>query len=186
VTGTFVCSGCYYDGTDSHSTTATVTVTSTDPPVSSTINFQGVTVTTTGSLTVSSGTVSGTVSVVATNSSTGVILFSKTYTISNVQVANNQARFLLNVPMSPYRLSADVAVTENGGVWSASVIVTRQLDINGRGTVDIVDFSTMVADYGSSPGGSRYNLAADLTGDGTISIVDASIMAYYYGATVFY
>jgi hypothetical protein len=44
----------------------------------------------------------------------------------------------------------------------------------------------MIADYGSSPGGSRYNLAADLTGDGTISIVDASIMAYYYGATVFY
>src|SRR5207249_17392 len=105
ITGTFVCSGCYYDGTDSHSTAATVTVTSTDPPVSSTVNFQGITVATTGSLFVSSGAVSGTVSVMATNSSTGATLFSKTYSIVNVQVANNLARFLLNVPVRPYALS---------------------------------------------------------------------------------
>src|SRR6266704_3164831 len=123
LTGTFVCNGCYYDGTDSHSTTATVTVTSTDPPVSSKVNFQGITLTTSGSLTINSGTASGTVSVMATNKS-GTVLFSKTYTITNVQVANNQARFVLNVPVSPYPLSVVVTLSQRSGVWSASVAVT--------------------------------------------------------------
>jgi hypothetical protein len=52
--------------------------------------------------------------------------------------------------------------------------------------VDIVDFATVVAKYGSSPSSPGYNPAADLTGSGTISIVDVSLEAYYYGATVFY
>jgi len=123
---------------------------------------------------------------VATNSSAGVILFSKTYTIANVQVTNNQARFLLNVPVNPYPLSADVSVTQTGGVWSASVIVTRQLDISKSGIVNSIDFSIVAFDYGSSLGSPRYNPAADLTGSGMISSIDASIVAYYYGATVFY
>src|SRR5207247_8996011 len=71
ITGTFVCSGCYYDGTDSHSTTATVTVTSTDPPVSNTVNFQGITVSTSGSLTTDLAPASGTVSVLSKPRSTG-------------------------------------------------------------------------------------------------------------------
>jgi len=186
MTGTFVCSGCYYDGTDSHSTTATVTVTSTDPPVSSMVNFQGITVTTSGSLTVISGTVSGTVSVMATNSSNDSLLFSKTYTITNIQIANNHAGFLLNIPVSPYALSADIAIGQIVGVWSASVIVTRQLDINRSGGVDSIDFSIVALDYGSSFGGPGYNAAADLTGSGTINAIDASIVGYYYGAKVFY
>jgi len=186
ITGTFVCSGCYYDGTDSHSITATVTVTSTDPPVSSTVNFQGITVTTSGSLTIDSGTVSGTVSVMATNSSSGTVLFSKTYTITSVQIANNRARFLLNVPVSPYGLSADIVVKGNGGVWSASVMVTRQLAITGGGRVSFADCSILAFAYGSSLGAPRYNPAADLNGSGRIDFLDASIIAYYYGATVFY
>lgn len=186
VTGTFVCGDCYYDGTDSHVITAMVAVTSTDPPVSSTINFQGVTVTTTGSLTVLSGIVSGTVSVMATNSSTGAVLFSKTYVIASVQVANNRARFILNVPVSPYPLSADISVAQSSGVWSATVMVTRQLDLSKTGIVNLIDFSIVALDYGSSPGGPRYNSAADLTGSGTINLIDVSIMSYYYNSLVFY
>src|SRR3989449_470204 len=134
VTGTFVCSGCYYDGTDSHSTTATVTVTSTDPPVSSKVNFQGTTVTTSGSLTINSGTVSGTVSVMATNRSS-TVLFSKTYTITNVQITNNQARFVLDVPVSPYPLSVEVILSLNRGVWSASVVVTSRALVWSNGVL---------------------------------------------------
>ncbi len=186
ITGTFVCSGCYYDGTDSHSTTATVTVTSTDPPVSSNVTFLGITVTTSGSLTINSGAVSGTVSVMATNSSSGTVLFSKTYTITNVQVANNHARFLLNVAAGQYPLSADVTLSLTSGVWSASVMVTRQIAITGAGTVGIVDFSIVALAYGSSLGTTRYNSAADFTGSGTIGIVDVGIAALYYGAKVFY
>jgi len=134
VTGTFVCSGCYYDGTNSHSTTATVTVTSTDPPVSSKVNFQGTTVTTSGSLTINSGTVSGTVSVMATNRSS-TVLFSKTYTITNVQITNNQARFVLDVPVSPYPLSVEVILSLNRGVWSASVVVTSRALVWSNGVL---------------------------------------------------
>jgi hypothetical protein len=122
----------------------------------------------------------------ATNSSSGTVLFSKTYTITNVRISNNQAKFVLNVAVSPYPLSADISVMQNGGVWSASVIVTRQLDINRRGAVDIVDFATVVADYGTSPGSLRYDPAADVSGIGTISIVDVSLVLSYYGATAFY
>jgi hypothetical protein len=159
---------------------------SNDPPVSGSFNFHGVTVTLSGSLSVSSSGVSGTISVTATNSSTGAALFSKSYSISNLPLTSNIARFLLNVAVSPYPLSADISVTENGGVWSASVIVTRQLDVNKRGIVDIVDFATVVADYGSSLGSPKYNPAADLTGGGTVTIVDVSLVAYHYGATAFY
>lgn len=185
ITGTFVCNGCYYDGTDSHSTTATVTVTSTDPPVGSKITFQGITVTTSGSLTISSGIASGTVSVVATNSSSGTVLFSKSYAVANVPVTNNMAKFVLNIPVSQYHLSADITLSQTGGVWSASVMVTRQLDLAGRGTVDIVDFSALVADYGSSIGGPKYSPAADITASGSVSIVDVSILLSFYGSTVF-
>ena len=185
VTGTFVCSGCYYDGVDSHSTTATVTVTSTDPPVSSTINFQGITVATTGSLFVSSGAVSGTVSVMATNSSTGATLFSKTYSIVNVQVANNLARFLLNVPVRPYALSADVTLGLTNGVWSASVVVTRQLDIAGRGSVDIVDYGIIASSFNSRIGSSKYNALADLIGGGVVDIIDITLLSAFFNAPDF-
>jgi len=150
------------------------------------VTFLGITVTTSGSLTINSGAVSGTVSVMATNSSSGTVLFSKTYTITNVQVANNHARFLLNVAAGQYPLSADVTLSLTSGVWSASVMVTRQIAITGAGTVGIVDFSIVALAYGSSLGTTRYNSAADFTGSGTIGIVDVGIAALYYGAKVFY
>jgi len=163
-------------------------VSSADPSVTitSTINFQGVIVATSGSLSIVSGTVSGTISVTATNSSTGALLFSKSYSISNLPLSNNIAKLLLNVGVSPYPLSVDISVRQNAGVWSGSVMTTRQLAISGSGTVGIVDFSIVAFDYGSSLGGPRYNPAVDLNGDGTITIVDVSMVAYYYGATVFY
>lgn len=159
---------------------------SNDPPVSGTFSFHGVTVTLSGSLSVGSSAVSGTISVTATNSSTGAVLFSKSYSLSNLPLSNNIARFLLNVGVSPYPLSADVTVTQTGGVWSASVMLTRQLAITGARTVGIVDFSIVALDYGSSLGGPRYNPAADLTGSGTVNIIDVGIVGYYYGAVVFY
>jgi hypothetical protein len=159
---------------------------SNDPPIGGAFRFDGVAVTVSGSVIVNSGSLSGTVSVSATNSSTGAVVFSKSYTISSLPLSNGIARFLLNIAVSPYPLSADVTVMQNGGVWCASVVVTRQLDINASGIVDITDFSTLIADYGSSPGSTRYNPAADLTASGTIDIVDVSLGVYFYGATVFY
>lgn len=185
ITGTFACSGCYYDGTDSHSATANVTVTSTDPPVSSRTTFQGTTIATSGSLTITSGEVSGTVSIVATKNSTGTVLFSKSYTISKVIVLDNQARFLLNVQVSPYPLSADITVRLEGGAWSASVTITRQLDLANRGYVDIVDVTVATNAFNSVMGNPSYNPAADVSAAGTVNIVDVTIIESFFNARDF-
>jgi hypothetical protein len=159
---------------------------SNDPPISGSFNFHGLTVTLSGSLSVNSGMLSGTISVTATNSSTGAVLFSKSYSISNLPISNNIARFLLSVGVNPYPLSADISVTQSGGVWSASVMITRLLSISKGGSVGIVDFSIVTYDYGATLGTPRYNPAADLAGSGTISIIDIGIVGLYFGATVFY
>jgi len=131
------------------------------------------------------GAVSGTVSVMATNSSSGTILFSKTYAITNVQISSNEAKFVLNVPVSPYPLSADISVMQKGGVWSASVIVTRQLDIDANGTVDISDASVVGNAWSTSIGSFNYNPRADLNASGKVDIIDVSIFGAYWQSTDF-
>jgi len=159
-------------------------VASSDPSISinQTSSFQGVTVTVTGSLQVSSGIVSGTLSLAATNSTTGAVLFSKVYIVTNLQVSNNRTRFLLNVAVSPYSLSADVTVSLKNGIWSAPMMVTRQVDIAGRGIVDIVDFGIVVATFDRSIGSPFYDPAANVTGSGTVNINDVGIMSAFFGA----
>jgi len=95
---------------------------------------------------------------------------------------NNQGRFILNVGVSPYRLSADVTVSQNGNVWSATVMVTRQLDIAGRGVVDIVAFSVAAMAFNSHPGSSNYNPLADLAGTGTVDINDIAMLIAFFNA----
>lgn len=157
-----------------------------DLPVTGSYSFYGVTVALSGSLNLTSGSISGTVSVTATNSTNGKLLFSKTYAISNLTLSNNGVRFLLNIGISPYPLSANLSILQTGGVWSATVSVTRQLDVNHQSTVNLVDFSTIAADYGVSVGSPNYNPAADLTGSGTVNIIDIGIIGLYYNSTVFY
>ena len=68
------------------------------------------------------------------------------------------------------------------GVWSASMMLTRQLDIVGRGTVDLVDFGMGARTFDSSIGSPLYNPAADLTADGTINIIDIGLLVAFYDA----
>jgi len=150
--------------------------------VNETMSFQGVTVKSAGSLTLSGGTFSGTIAVSATNSTTGTVLFSKTFTISSLRVTGGLARFLLNVPVSPYPLSADVTLSLSGGAWTSTVVITRQLDISGEGTVDIVDLGTIAIHYDSIIGTPSYSPAADVAGRGTVDIVDLATAAIYFGA----
>ena len=70
----------------------------------------------------------------ATNRS-GTVSFSKSYTITNVQVDNNQARFVLNVPVSPYPLSVVVTLSQKSGVWCASVVVTSRALVWSNGVL---------------------------------------------------
>jgi hypothetical protein len=147
-----------------------------------TANFQGVSVTTSGSVSNNSGKLSGTISIMATNSSTGALLFSKAYTVSNLVITGNSSRFLLNVGVNPDPLSADIMVTQAGGVWSANVIITKQLDIAARGTVDIVDVGIILSAFDSYPGSPLYNSRADVGARGSIDIVDVGMLFFFYGA----
>lgn len=154
-------------------------------------SLQGVTVTTTSLLTISMSalTVSGNVSVVAKNSTTQTTIFTKTYSIQNLKLLNQttsfQVSFLLNIPVSPYSLSSDVTIMVSHNVATASVLLTRQLDINGNGSVDIVDVSIMAAVFNSTVGTSTYNPQADFDASGVIDIIDASIAARYFSAVDF-
>lgn len=150
--------------------------------------FQGATITTNGTLTVDpiALTVSGPMTVTARNSTTLAFLFSKTYTVPVLFLATKggilQASFLLNIAISPYSLSSDLTVALQAGSPSAIVLVTRQIDINGSGTVDFLDASTLAIAYGSSIGSPNYNPLADLNANGMVDFIDASILAFFFSS----
>ncbi len=158
-------------------------------PFYSFVQFQGVFVVTNGSLTVDTSTLtfSGAATVTATDSVTLAPLFTKTYAVPVIKLQNVtsgfKASFLLNVAVLPYPLSSDVTVVfPIGGVVSTSVSVTRQVDINLDGTVNILDVGIATAAYGSTLGSSSYNPRADLNADGIVNILDISLLAAYYQA----
>jgi len=161
-------------------------VASTDPSltVNSTVSFQGVIVSANGSISVAPSDVVGTVSVTATNSTTGAVIFSKTYSVDQ-QSSSGGTSFLLNVAVSPYPLSLEVTLGDTGGLWGSTMTITRQMDFMGRGSVDIVDLATMAMHYGSSMGSAGYYPRADLDGSGTIDIIDLGTAAAYYGAEAY-
>jgi phage gp45-like len=144
-------------------------------------------VTTAGSLAINtqSATISGSLQVTAVDTTSGATTFTKTYTISSLQMLSASgtlvARFLLNVAVLPYALSSDLTVQLQGTTSSASTTLTRQLDINGNGSVDVLDATVVANAFGSSIGSSKYTPLADFNGDGFISILDATVFASYFG-----
>jgi hypothetical protein len=126
---------------------------------------------------------------VARNSTTGTVIYTKTYSLPSIKLQNQtrilQASFLLNLAINPYPLSSDVTVTLQGGVATAAVLVTRQIDIDRDGKVDIVDVATVAFSFGSSLGSPNYNPVADLDANGIVNINDVAIAAFYFSAPSF-
>jgi hypothetical protein len=164
----------------------TAVVTPMSVNINNTGNFTGVKVVTAGTLSVdspsSSLTVSGAVSVTATNATTGTLLFSKTYTIAKYPVGSV---FLLNVGVTPYPLASVNRVTLSGATASDAVSVYRTPDINGDGIVNGIDLNIIAASDGCSIGQACYNPRADLDADGLVNISDLAIAAIDYLATDF-
>jgi hypothetical protein len=114
-------------------------------PLNTSIVFEGVRVDTTGSIAILSTnrTLSGTASVVATNSTTGTILFNKTYTIPNIKLSNVtgtlQGSFVLSIGIGPYPLSSNIVVRDASGNTSASIAISRRVDLmeTGKSTYSI-------------------------------------------------
>jgi len=156
-----------------------------DPAVQQTVTFDGVTVSLSGNFIINttSRTVTGTISVTATNSTTGQTLFSKTFTISLGYGSRSTARFMLSVPAGSSWLGATCSI--NASTDTASCVVSRDPDVDHDGVISLLDVSQVFLAYGSSTGDARYNPSLDLYGYGTVNLFDASLAAIDYGLPVF-
>jgi len=182
-------------GLQSHSDFIALAVTPISIPVNGLNLFTGVSVNTTGTLTVGTSptslTLSGTVSVLATSSATGVIIFSQTYAVSQTSVdmvlpSLYRGFILLDLAVSPFQLSSNVNITLSGSSFTSSVRVFRNVDVDLDGTVDTSgDASVLMSAFLCSQDQSCFDPAADLNADGVVDSVDVSLLAVYEGAPDF-
>lgn len=155
--------------------------------------LSGSSVSSTGSITVDMRTfqASGSLAVTATNTTTSMTTFSKTYLPSGLQMfrpSNSltyRVGFILNVAVAPYALSVNFFVQLTGLTASNSNLLTRNLDINGDGSVTIIDIAITANSFGARIGAINYNPKADFNADGVINIIDISIIAAQFGSKAF-
>ncbi|HEX4920148.1 MAG TPA: dockerin type I domain-containing protein, partial [Candidatus Bathyarchaeia archaeon] len=151
--------------------------------------FQGVTVKTTGSLSVSQFTdiLTGNTTVVARNSTTSVQLFSKTFTLAPIQMSASEASYIgsltIGIPIAPRQLSSNIQVSLNSGNATATVGVTRRIDVNGDGIINILDLASVASDFGLTANNTGFIPSADIDGDGTITILDLAHVAFFFQST---
>ena len=128
--------------------------------------------------------ITGTVSVVASNATTGMIIFSKTFNVTNITVPDNSPRrFLVTIASTSPAIAATCTIsqTTNG----LSCFASKDPDVTGNGTVDIIDVSIGTYAYGAVQGSSRYNPPVDLNDNGRIDIIDIGILTADYAAPIF-
>jgi hypothetical protein len=190
-----------------HSISLALLVNPTSFSTDKTLTLTGIRVHTNGTLSVDPAptttfTVSGSISVVATNSSTGSTLISTRYPIvklplhqssdSNFVIACGageclETLLILDIPVSPYPLSSNLALTVDTvncspGCPRVNATMTRNVDINVDSVVNAADQSIMSSALGCSQGSSCYNPAADLDADGVVNAADQAILNSYFGA----
>lgn len=135
---------------------------------------------------------SGNVTEVAADRNTASLTYRHVYVLSNLQlgpmpgVTGLGLRFVLNVAVAPYALSSNILVQLPGTTASTVISLTRELDMNGHGVVDISDVGIVLAAYGTTIGGVGYNPLADLGGSGVINISGLGPLFANYGYKVFY
>ena len=166
-------------------TTVTVTVTSGTDPFSLTSNFHGVSVTTSGNLTVNTaaGTLTGSVSVTAVNSTTGATILSRSFSVALNLGPSNSVKFIFAIQAGTMMLASTCSLTVNS--LTPSCAVSGDPDVDQNGDVAIQDVARVALAFGSTQGSPRFNPQADLNMDGKVSILDVAMASYYFGAYVF-
>jgi hypothetical protein len=88
-----------------------------------------------------------------------------------------QPSYWYNITAVASTVPGEVNVANN--VKSSVMLVKVRLfgDANDDGSINILDAITAAMACGSSPGDSRWNLAADLNNDGAVDILDMIVMA---------
>ncbi len=67
----------------------------------------------------------------------------------------------------------------------AEIAVSRRVDTNGDGMVNIKDLSFVAGVFGSTVNSPGYDGRADLDGNGAVNIVDLVLVASYFGTLSF-
>ena len=74
--------------------------------------------------------------------------------------------------------------TANNNCTGGTVYVGIPGDINGDGTVNILDAIALSTAFGSAPSSANWNANADINGDGTVNILDAIILANNFAQSI--
>ena len=165
-------------------TTITVNVTSPPPNnFSQDLLFDGVIVYMRGNFSITTSSISGNVSLSATNLTSGGLIFSKTFNVAFSFGSASSPRFILVIPVKPYTLGATCIVDSASN--QVNCFLSRDPDTDRKGTVDIIDVSMIALAFGSFTGSSKYDPILDLTAQGTVNIIDVGIVAADYGAPIF-
>jgi hypothetical protein len=136
-------------------------------------------------------TVSGNITLHSFDAVSGASTFAKTYTITSLPMSQTAgsapvARFLLNALVLPYSLSFDETVQLQALAVSVNSFLTRELDVNSVGIVDITDVSTAVLAFDTVIGQSKYNPRTDFDANGNVDIIDIGIIALYFDAPAYH
>ncbi len=92
--------------------------------------------------------------------------------------------YSMTVSMASYLTEqVDNVVVASGGLTPLPDITLLGGDVNGDGTVDILDLSAIGAKYGLSSGDPGFDPAMDINSDDIINIQDLSLAAANYGQT---
>jgi hypothetical protein len=140
------------------------------------LTFDGVTATVFAAFTVDTkaGMLTGTVTVIAVDSTSGAIIFSKTFNVNLTFGTISGARFVVSIPALTLKLAVGCGINVAGA--SSTCIFSRTPDINGDGSINIADFVSLVSSLGTLSGMPGYNPAADLNADGKVDIADIVIL----------
>lgn len=155
-------------------------------PLNDTQTFQGATVKTTGSFSISkfSDILTGTASVVVRNSTNGVPLFSKSFTLAPMQMQAIESSYsgslIISIGNTSPPLSSNIRVSMNSGNATVTVSVTRRIDVNGDGIVNILDLAMVASEFGLAANNTGYNPSADIDGDGAVTILDLAHIAILF------
>jgi len=78
-------------------------------------------------------------------------------------------------------ISAYGTNSADSNLRGGNVTVTIPGDINGDGTVNMLDAITLSEAFGASPGSTNWNPNADIIGDGVVNILDAIVLSNNFG-----
>jgi uncharacterized membrane protein len=196
-TSTSITTGMYQvtvtgtSGSQSHSAAAVFFVTPVTISVNNVQSFTGYNIKTVEALSVDAPsttlTLSGTASIVATNSTTNAVVFSNNYTITRFPIVSGNvyiSALIFNITASPYPISSETFTwfsPNSPPSSSLQVFPERNPDINENGIVDQADYNTVAAIAGCRVGMSCYNPRADINANGVIDINDVSIVGAAVG-----